>query len=61
MIECPTTRGGRKRKQNNRNTSNLDIFDVDISVYDFTLTKEGRLTKSTIEIIKEKLPSLQSG
>ena len=39
MIECPTTRGGRKRKRNIRNTSTLDISDVDIIVYDFTLTK----------------------
>ena len=61
MIECPTTRGGRKRKRNIRNTSTLDISDVDIIVYDFTLTKAGRLRKSTIDIIKEKLPSLQSG
>ena len=61
MIECPTTRGGRKRKRNIRNTSTLDISDVDIIVYDFTLTKAGRLRKSTIDIIKEKLPSLQGG
>ena len=32
---------------------------MDIIVYDFTLTKVGRLRKSTIDIIKEKLPSLQ--
>ena len=61
MIECPTTRGGKKRKRNIRNTSTLDISDVDIIVYDFTLTKAGRLRKSTVDIIKEKLPSLQSG
>ena len=34
---------------------------MDITVYDFALTKAGRLRKSTIDIIKEKLPSLQSG
>jgi hypothetical protein len=61
MIECPTRRGGRKRKRNIRNTSTLDISDVDIIVYDFTLTKAGRLRKSTIDIIKEKLPGLQGG
>ena len=33
--------------------------EMDIIVYDFTLTKAGRLRKSTIDIIKEKLPSLQ--
>ena len=33
---------------------------VDIIVYDFTITKAGHLRKSTIDIIKEKLPTLQS-
>ena len=46
-------------KRNIRNTSTLDMQEVDIIVYDFTLTKAGRLRKSTIDIIKEKLPSLQ--
>ena len=59
MMECPTTRRNRKRKRNIRNTSTLDMQEVDIIVYDFTLTKAGRLRKSTIDIIKEKLPSLQ--
>ena len=58
-MECPTSRGNRKRKRNIRNTSTLDITNVDIIVYDFTLTKIGRLRKLTIDIIKEKLPSLQ--
>ena len=52
---------GRKRKQNIHNTSTLDISDVDVIVYDFTLTEVGRLRKSTIDIIIEKIPSLQSG
>ena len=34
--------------------------DVDVLVYDFTLTKSGHLRKSTINIIKEKLPALQA-
>ena len=59
MMECPRSRGNRKRKRNVRNTSTLDMQEVDIIVYDFTLTKAGRLRKSTIDIIKEKLPSLQ--
>ena len=59
MMECPRSRGNRKRKRNIRSTSCLDIGDVDIIVYDFTLTKAGRLRKSTIDIIKEKLPILQ--
>ena len=32
---------------------------MNIIVYDFTLTKVGSLRKSTLVIIKEKLPSLQ--
>ena len=59
MMECPTSRGNRKLKRNIRNTSILDMQEVDIIVYDFTLTKVGRLRKSTIDIIKEKFPSLQ--
>ena len=42
-----------------RNTTTLDMQEVDIIVYDFTPTKAGRLRKSTIDIIKEKLLSLQ--
>ena len=53
MIECPTSRGKRKRKGNIRNTSTLDINDVDIIVYDITLTKAGHLRKSVIDIIKK--------
>ena len=59
MMEGLMSRGNRKRKRNIRNTSTLDMQEVDIIVYDFTLTKAGRLRKSTIDIIKEKLPSLQ--
>ena len=54
MIDCPTTRGRRKRKRNIRNTSTLNISDVDIIVHDLMLTKAGRLRKSKIHIIKEK-------
>ena len=57
IMECPTSRGSRKQKRNMRNTTTLDMQEVDIIVYDFTLTKAGHLRKSTIEIIKEKLPS----
>ena len=42
-----------------RNTTTLDMQEVDIIVYDFTLTKARRLRKSTIDIIKEKLPNVQ--
>ena len=58
-MECSMSRGNRRRKRNIRNPSTIDISEVYIIVYDFTLTKVGRLRKSTINIIKEKLPSLQ--
>ena len=45
MMECPMSRGNRKRKRNIRNTSTLEITEVDIIVCDFTLTKVGRLRK----------------
>ena len=59
MTECPTSRGNKRRKRNIRNTSTLDMQEVDIIVYDFTLTKVRRLRKSTQDIIKEELSSLQ--
>ena len=61
MMECATSRGSRKWKRNMfmRNTTTLEMQDVDIIVYDFTLTKVERLRKLTIDIIKEKLSSLQ--
>ena len=40
-------------------TSTLDMQEVDIIVYDFTLTKVGCLRKSTLDNLKEKLPCLQ--
>ena len=40
-----------------RNTTTLDMQEVDIIVYDITLTKARRLRKSTIDIIKEKTSS----
>ena len=48
-----------KKKRNIRNTSSLDISEVDIIVYNFALTKVGHLRKLTIEIIKEKILILQ--
>ena len=59
MLECPTSRGSRKRKRNICKTSTLDMHLVDIIVYDFTLTKVGCLRKSKIDIIKENLSSPQ--
>ena len=59
MMECPKSRGNRKCKRNVRNTLTFDMQEVDIIVYEFTLTKAACLRKSTIGIIKSKLPSLQ--
>ena len=59
MMECPTTRRNRKLRRNIRNTSTLDMQEVDIIVYDFIITKSGCPRKLTVDIIKSKLPSLQ--
>ena len=37
--------------------STLMLDNVDILVYDFFLSKIGRLRQTTIKIIKEKIPS----
>ena len=59
MLEISRTSGKRKRQKNVRSTSLLNLDDVDILVYGFSLTKSGHLRKSTINIIKQKLPALQ--
>ena len=59
MTECPTSRGHKRRKRDIRKTSTLNISEVDIIVYNFTLRKNGCLRRPTINIIKEKLLSLQ--
>ncbi|KAH7442452.1 hypothetical protein KP509_03G089500 [Ceratopteris richardii] len=55
---CDTKRTGSKRKKNIRSTSTLKMDDVDILVYDFSLTKTGHLRKATINMIKQKLPDV---
>ncbi|KAH7365155.1 hypothetical protein KP509_18G011500 [Ceratopteris richardii] len=55
---CDTKRRGSKRKKNIRSTSTLKMDDVDILVYDFSLTKTGHLRKATINMIKQKLPDV---
>ena len=59
MMEISSAIGKRKRKKNVQSTSLLNLDEVDILVYDFALTKTGHLRKSTVHIIKEKLPGLQ--
>ena len=55
MIPATTGLGAKKRKKNVRHVSTLDLADVDIIVYDFTLTKSGHLRKSIAGMISEKL------
>ena len=52
---------GTSRKQRRKNlptTSSLALDNVDILVYDFSLTKTGHLRQTTIKIIKEKIPDV---
>ena len=50
---------GRDDALNLFNTSIIDINEVDIIMYDFTLAKVGCLKTTTIYIIKELLASLE--
>ena len=58
MIGGPHKRS-KKRVKNMRSTSTLSLSEIDILVYDFTLSKVGHLKKSTINILKEKVPFLK--
>ena len=59
MLECARSRDNRKRKRNMCITSTMNINEVDIIVYGFTLIKVVRLRKLTVHIIKEKLHVFQ--
>ena len=48
----------KRRRKNLPSTSTLALDNVDILVYDFALTKTGHLRKTTINIIKEKIPDV---
>ena len=57
-LEMMTTNvglGGKRRKKTVRRISTLHLEEVDVILYDFSLTKSGHLRKSTIAMIKEKL------
>ena len=45
----------KEKKRTIRRISTLHLEEVDVILYDFTLTKSGHLRKSTISMIKEKL------
>ena len=49
----------RKRRRKNRpSMSTLPLDNVDILVYDFSLTKTGHLRQTIIKILKEKIPNV---
>ena len=55
MMTTAAGSGAKKRKKTIRRISTLLLEEVDVILYDFTLTKSGHLRKSTITMIKEKL------
>ena len=56
MVKDVDDSSRKRRRKNLPNTSTLALDNVDILVYDFALTKTGHLRKTTINIIKEKIP-----
>jgi hypothetical protein len=55
MIGITSGKGAKRRKKNVRRITTLNLQEVDVIIYAFTLTKSGHLRKSTINMIKEKL------
>ena len=55
MMTTSTRTGAKRKKRIVRRISTLNLLDVDVILYDFTLTKSGHLRKSTIAMIEEKL------
>jgi hypothetical protein len=55
MIGTTSGKGAKRRKKNVRRITTLNLEEVDVIIYAFTLTKSGHLRKSTISMIKEKL------
>ncbi len=55
MLSANAGKGGKRKKKTIRRISTLHLEEVDVILYDFTLTKSGHLRKSTISMIKEKL------
>ena len=53
-VECTSRK--RSRRKNLPSVSTLALDNVDILVYDFSLTKIGHLRQTTIKIIKERIP-----
>ena len=47
----------KRRRKNLPSTSVLTLDNVDILVYDFSLTKTSHLRQTTIKILKEKIPN----
>ena len=55
MISTNVGTGAKRRKKTTRRISTLHLEDVDVILYDFTLTKSGHLRKSTIVMLQAKL------
>ena len=47
----------KRRRKNLPSMSSLTLDNIDIPVYDFSLTKTGHLRQTTIKIPKEKIPN----
>ena len=58
MVKDVRCTSRKRRRKNLPNTSTLTLDNVDILVYDFSLTKTGHLRQTTIKIIKEKIPNV---
>jgi hypothetical protein len=55
MISITSGKGAKRRKKNVRRITTLNLEEVNVIIYAFTLTKSGHLRKSAINMIKEKL------
>ena len=55
MMSTTVGIGVKKKKKTVRKISTLHLVDVDVILYDFTLTKSEHLRKSTVAMLVEKL------
>ena len=55
MMSTNVGTGAKRRKKTIRRISTLHLEDVDVILYDFTLTKSGHLRKSIIVMLQAKL------
>ncbi len=55
MMSVAAPSNAKRKRKTVRRVSTLHLEEVDVILYDFTLTKSGHLRKSTIAMIQEKL------